>query len=59
MNDNDKNDTYMNETVQNGYVSIRIGLLKSHYPPKIINQLTWMRWIWVLTMVMEMVVIVI
>ena len=34
MNNNDSNDTYMNETLQNGYVSSGIGLLNSHTLPQ-------------------------
>ena len=34
MNDNYRIDTYMNETLQNGYVISEIGLLNSHTPPQ-------------------------
>ena len=33
MNDNDRIDTYMNETLQNGNVSIGSALLNSHTLP--------------------------
>ena len=34
MNDNDRNYTYINVTLQNGDVIIGIGLLNSHTPPQ-------------------------
>ena len=34
MNDNDRNDTYMDDHLQNGYVSSGIGLLNRHTLPQ-------------------------
>ena len=34
MNDNDRNGTYTNETLHNGYVSSGIGLLNRNTPPQ-------------------------
>ena len=44
MNENDRNDTDTNATLQNGDVSSAICLLNSHnLPPKTMNQVTLMR----------------
>ena len=59
MNGIDSIDTYTKYTLQNGDLSIGIGLLNIHTIPKYKNQLNWMTRICVLKMVISMVIIVI
>ena len=43
MNDNTRNETDMNATLQNGDVSSGIGLLNSHTLPQDNEEISWMR----------------